>query len=40
MRQEWVLNVRRQCEQQKVAFFFKQWGGWTKADEEAQRAAA
>lgn len=28
MRQEWVLNVKRQCEQQKVAFFFKQWGGW------------
>ena len=28
MRQEWVLNVKRQCEQQKVSFFFKQWGGW------------
>lgn len=28
MKQEWVLNVKRQCEQQKVAFFFKQWGGW------------
>ena len=28
MKQGWVLNVKRQCEQQKVAFFFKQWGGW------------
>lgn len=28
MKQEWVLNVKRQCEQQDVAFFFKQWGGW------------
>lgn len=28
MRREWVLNVKRQCEQQEVAFFFKQWGGW------------
>jgi protein gp37 len=24
----WVENVRRQCEAQRVAFFFKQWGGW------------
>lgn len=28
MEQEWVLNVRYQCEQQDVAFFFKQWGSW------------
>jgi protein gp37 len=28
MKQEWALNVKRQCEQNKVAFFFKQWGGW------------
>lgn len=28
MKQEWVVNIQRQCEQQKVAFFFKQWGGW------------
>jgi len=24
---EWVRDIRRQCEQQGVAFFFKQWGG-------------
>lgn len=28
MKQEWVLNVKRQCESQGAAFFFKQWGGW------------
>jgi protein gp37 len=28
MKQEWVINIQRQCKQQKVAFFFKQWGGW------------
>lgn len=28
MRQEWVLNIKRQCETQQAAFFFKQWGGW------------
>ena len=24
---EWVRDVRNQCQQQSVAFFFKQWGG-------------
>lgn len=28
MQQEWVLNVKHQCEEQRVAFFFKQWGVW------------
>ena len=28
MRQEWVLNVKRQCDGQRAAFFFKPWGGW------------
>jgi protein gp37 len=28
MKQEWAVNIQRQCEQQNVAFFFKQWGGW------------
>lgn len=25
---EWVTNVKKQCREQKAAFFFKQWGGW------------
>jgi len=28
MKPEWVVNIKRQCEEQDVAFFFKQWGGW------------
>ena len=28
MRKEWVLNIQRQCREQGVPFFFKQWGTW------------
>lgn len=28
MAPEWAEAVRRQCQAQNVAFFFKQWGGW------------
>ena len=28
MEKEWVLNIKRQCEKNDVAFFFKQWGTW------------
>lgn len=28
MKEEWALNIQKQCEEQKVAFFFKQWGTW------------
>ncbi|MGK2942761.1 MAG: DUF5131 family protein [Immundisolibacter sp.] len=28
MKLEWVENIRQQCEEQNVQFFFKQWGGW------------
>ncbi len=28
MKQEWVENIKTQCEAENVAFFFKQWGGW------------
>jgi protein gp37 len=28
MKAEWADAVRRQCADQDVAFFFKQWGGW------------
>jgi protein gp37 len=30
MLEPWVLNVLRQCRRNKVAFFFKQWGGVQK----------
>lgn len=31
MSSEWVRDIRRQCNQAKVAFFFKQWGGVHKS---------
>lgn len=31
MKKEWVLSIRRQCREQRVPFFFKQWGGVRKA---------
>jgi protein gp37 len=30
MREEWVLSIRDQCREQRVPFFFKQWGGVRK----------
>lgn len=30
MKKEWVLNIKRQCEEQGAVFFFKQWGTWGK----------
>lgn len=28
--EEWVLNIKEQCNAQKSAFYFKQWGGTNK----------
>lgn len=28
MKPEWAENIQRQCSDQNVAFFFKQWGTW------------
>jgi protein gp37 len=28
MNPEWVINIQKQCAEQNVAFFFKQWGTW------------
>jgi protein gp37 len=30
MREEWAIDIRRQCERAGVPFFFKQWGGRNK----------
>jgi hypothetical protein len=30
MKKEWVISIRRQCRDQRVPFFFKQWGGVRK----------
>lgn len=28
IKKEWVEEIFKQCKQQDVAFFFKQWGTW------------
>lgn len=28
MDKNWVLNIKKQCENKEIAFFFKQWGTW------------
>ena len=28
MDKEWVVNIKQQCENEGIAFFFKQWGTW------------
>jgi len=25
---EWAINIKKQCDEQSVSFFFKQWGTW------------
>jgi protein gp37 len=31
MKREWVISIREQCREQRVPFFFKQWGGVRKS---------
>ncbi len=31
MARQWVENIRALCQDQNVAFFFKQWGGTRKS---------
>jgi protein gp37 len=31
MQPEWIRGLRDQCRSQNVAFFFKQWGGFTRS---------
>lgn len=28
MKPEWAIDIQRQCDEQNVSFFFKQWGAW------------
>ena len=28
MKSEWVAEIKRQCDEAEIAFFFKQWGTW------------
>jgi hypothetical protein len=31
MLEQWVLDIRNQCQKARVPFFFKQWGGVQKS---------
>ena len=37
MKEEWVLNIKRQAEEQDNAFFFKQWGTWSLDGEKRNK---
>lgn len=39
MQTEWALSVQQQCQEQSVAFFFKQWGGWGSDGKKRAKAA-
>lgn len=28
MKRQWAIDIQNQCDEQEVAFFFKQWGTW------------
>ena len=30
IREDWILNIKKQCEEQDCHFYFKQWGGTNK----------
>jgi len=30
IQEDWIINIKNQCEQQDVLFYFKQWGGTNK----------
>ena len=30
MKEEWVIDIKEQCQKANVAFYFKQWGGTNK----------
>jgi len=30
IKEEWVINIKEQCQKARVAFYFKQWGGTNK----------
>jgi hypothetical protein len=32
MERDWVVNIRSQCDEGGVPFFFKQWGGVRKSE--------
>ena len=40
MKKEWVVNIKNQCEEQGVPFFFKQWGNYNEDGEKVGKKDA
>jgi protein gp37 len=39
IREEWIDEIYEQCERQRTAFFFKQWGTWGKDNKRRSKKA-
>jgi len=39
MKENWAINVRDQCIEQDVSFFFKQWGAWGEDGRRRSKSA-
>lgn len=39
MKKEWAIDIQRQCDEQNVHFFFKQWGTWGADGEKRNKKA-
>ena len=39
MKKVWVTNIKEQCKEQNVSFFFKQWGTWGEDNKKRSKKA-
>lgn len=39
MEKQWAENIQKQCEEQDIAFFFKQWGTWGEDNKKRHKKA-
>ena len=39
MKAEWAIDIQKQCDEQGVSFFFKQWGAWGEDGQKRRKKA-
>lgn len=39
MQEEWVINIKKQCDKKNIKFFFKQWGTWGADNKKRSKQA-
>lgn len=39
MKKEWAIDIQKQCDEQEVSFFFKQWGAWGEDGQKRSKKA-